>query len=228
MKMIYALILFTFFAISSVSNAEAQTGLREDLTLLNRIEPLQHPDFDTAQEILDRRIIGRKNKVLGEVENVILNDNGNIVSLEVKLDRLGQQKPVMMNYNAVDAAPATNGYILGFEKAEIEELYPSMLANIETAAGGKNDDAYSLKQLPGTEIRTSQGQRVGEISNVLFGANGDRAEAFYVTIDQGKARAKSIAVPFDLLHLARSGTRLKATVEKDEALMLAEFAKTQK
>ncbi|MGQ0526607.1 MAG: PRC-barrel domain-containing protein [Alphaproteobacteria bacterium] len=227
MKLHYLLILLALFTVFSVPAAYAQRNLHEDLTTLNRIQPLQHPDYDTSKEILDRRILERKNKVIGEVDDVVLNGNGNIVSLEVEFDRLGHHQPVTLNYNSMNAEPVTNGYILGFEQSEIEDLYPAMLANVETAAGGE-EEYYSLQRLTGTEIRTPDGRRIGKIADVLFGARGDRAEAFYVTMEQGTARGKGIAIPYDVLEIRRDGGVLKATVTPEQAKAMSDFSKNLK
>lgn len=215
-----------FFMGFGTPTARAQGDLHQDLVTLNHIQPLQRHDYDTSKEILDRRILERKNKVIGDVDDVILNGNGNIVSLEVEFNRLGRRQPVTLDYSAMNVEPATKGYILGFEQSEIENMYPAMLANIETAAGG-DEENYSLKRLPGTEIRTPDGTRIGEITDVLFGARGQRAEAFYVTLG-GPGRDKGIAIPYDLLAFSRDGSVLKASVTQEAAKTMADFAKSKK
>ncbi len=224
MKLSCLLILLAFFTGFFTLQAQAETGLQERLTTLNRIQPLQRPEFDQSRDILNRRVIGRKNKVLGEVEDVLLNDNGNITALQVELDRLGHTgQPVYLNYNASGAEPVTRGYMLGYAKEEVEKLYPTLLANVETAGGEEN--IYSLKKLPGTEIRTPDGTRIAQVSDVLFAARGDRAQALYITLSQN---GKSLAIPFNLAEITHDGGQLKATVTQEQADAITAFAKTLK
>lgn len=50
----------------------------QQITSLNRIDPLQNPQYESASDILKRRMLDRKNKVVGSIRDIVINENGNI------------------------------------------------------------------------------------------------------------------------------------------------------
>lgn len=208
--------------------AHAQTsGLFETLTDLNRNKPLQSASYDRSHEVLSRKILDRKNKVLGEVQDIVLTRNGAISALNVDFDRLSFTTPVYLNYSAQKISAASNGYMLGFEAADVEKLYPGLLANVEAAAGD-GDDVYSLKRLVGSGIWVGSERRIGTVTDILFGANGDRAETLYVSLDAGTLRGKSVSIPYNTAALTLDGAHYKAVLTKDDADTILKYAQGQK
>ncbi|MCF8496210.1 MAG: PRC-barrel domain-containing protein [Alphaproteobacteria bacterium] len=193
----FALAALVFVFAGGFAQAETYGNLGEALRGMNRIKPLQHPSYDRAQEILGRRILDDKKRVIGEVNDVILMRSGNIASLMVRFDRLRLADPVMVNYHDMGGKPVSKGYSLAFTGREIEERFPEMLANIETAAGA-DSDVVSLKTLPGTSVQSADGRNIGKIEDVLFAADGERAEALYINISYGTLRGQAVAIPFSL------------------------------
>src|SRR5690554_1196799 len=123
-------ILAIFFSLLAPSATFAQdasyTNFLQRLARANRIQPLQNPEYKNGTDILGWRILDRTNKVAGEVNDMILNNNGAIASVEVDFNRLrlGQ---AYLDYRALRLRPATNGYIMSFDSEQIETLYPTML-----------------------------------------------------------------------------------------------------
>ena len=186
------LFLAACLAVLPVYAAEkTQSGVVADL---NRIDPLQNPRYDEGNDLLKRHILDRKNKVVGEVEDVVVNKNGNIAYLNVQFDRLQRSQPVFVNYFEYNVKPVTNGYALAFDSREVDEFYPALLAGIEAAAG--DDEAFSLRKLQGLDVVTASGRRIGTVGDVLFAYNGQRAEALYIRLDVDTLRGKGVAVPF--------------------------------
>nr|MBX2833948.1 hypothetical protein [Micavibrio sp.] len=92
MKTISRLLTFSAAAILSISTANAQDPAYyqnlNDLNKINNYSPDKSPRHENADEILSDRILDRKNEVIGEVRNVILNANGSIAMVEAQLDRI--------------------------------------------------------------------------------------------------------------------------------------------
>lgn len=64
----------------------------------------------------------------------------------MSIDRMKLGRPVFVNYGSFNVKTVANGYAMAFDAKEIENLYPSMLAEIETAAG--EEDTYALSKRP--------------------------------------------------------------------------------
>lgn len=180
--------------IQPATAAESRYVRTELVTEMNRLKPLQNPKYVKAEEVLERRMLDRKNKVVGSVRDVILNDNGNISFLDVEFGKIQLSRPVFVNYGTMDIKPVSNGYVIGYDAKEIEDFYPTLLANIETAAG--EEDSYALSKMKGMEIWTASGRRIGKVDDVLFTANGQRAEALYVGMTLPTMGGKAVAIPF--------------------------------
>ncbi len=193
------------------------------VTELNRIKPLQNPKYETMADILGRRMLDRKSKVVGAIQDVVLNGNGNIAFLDVKFDRMQLSRPVFVNYAGMNVRTVTDGYKLSFNSDEIEGIYPTMLADIETAAG--DDDVHSLKKLKGMSVQTISGRDIGTIDDVLFASNGERAEAVYVTLSLGTLRGKGVAIPFREVDFANSAIMRQVKITEDMANAMIGAAK---
>lgn len=205
-----------FLAPAVVVAAEAYNPQIELLAKLNRIHPLQNPRYEPADRIIGRRILDRKSKVMGVVEDVVLNKNGNIAFLNVVFDRMQLNRPVFVNYGAYDIRPASNGYVMAFESGDIKNIYPAMLADIQTAAGG-DDETFSLIKFDGVEVWTESGRKIGAISDVLFNAEGQRAESIYITLTSGPVNGRGVAVPFAAVNLEKFTTERRVTVTDQTA-----------
>lgn len=225
-----ALILTVFlsalvFALPSgaiAAESPAYNPRQEIIMDMNRIAAAQNPKFEKTEKILGRRILDRKNKVVGIVNDVVLNENGNISFLDVEFDRMQLSRSVLINYGTLNIEPVTNGYAMTFDSKEIEKLYPSLLADIETAAG--DDEAYSLKKLAGMEVWTTGGRRIGKIDDVLFGSNGQRAEALYVGLSINTMHNKAVAMPFGDADFSKAIKLRRVVIPDDMADAMIAFA----
>jgi sporulation protein YlmC with PRC-barrel domain len=216
-----AFVITCIFALPATAASYSQKT--EQIIAVNRMAPLQNPKYDRSEEILGRRMLDRKNKVVGDIEDVVLNEYGGIAFLDVKFDRIRLPRAVFVNYTGFDIQPVTNGYAMTFEASEIEGAYPQMLADIATAAG--DEDTYSLKKLRGVSVKTSSGRIIGQVDDILFGGNGERAEAFYIGLTVGTLRGRSVAVPFGEVNLAKVASAREVTISDETADTLIDIAK---
>lgn len=193
----------------------------QQITTLNRTDVRQSPRYENAADILKRRMLDRKNKVVGSIRDIVINENGNISYIDVDFDRLKLGRPVFVNYGSFNVKAASNGYAMAFDAKEIEELYPNMLAEIETAAG--EEDTYSLSKMKGLEVWTASGRRIGTVSDVLFGSEGQRAELLYISLSTGNMRGEGVAIPFGEADYSQVSTQRRVTLADDtaEAVLMA-------
>ncbi len=194
---IIALFLLIFFLVPAPGFAADPYNTKiQTLSDLNRIAPLQRPEWDSTNDILGRKIIDNKMKVVGTAKDILLSPNGNIVSMNIDFDRLRLGAPIYVDYSTLNMRPTSNGYAMDFEAQQIADIYPSLLAEVATAAG-TDEDTVSLDRLRGLEVWAEDGRRIGALNDVLFGGDGNRAEALYVSMTYGTLRGETIAIPFN-------------------------------
>lgn len=189
-------IVLSFLAIPALA-AGIYNPQVETIAALNKYKPLQNPDWERSSKILNRKMLDNKNKVIGTVKDVTLNENGTIVSLYVDFDRMHLGTPVFIDFSTLNIEPVTAGYAMSIADAQLNEIYPSLLSQVETASGGGQQEIYPLSKLPGTEVWTEEGRKVGNVQDVLFSGNGRRAQALYVSMKYGSVRAQELAIPFN-------------------------------
>lgn len=177
-------------------NVQAQNVTRalDQISRINRIEPLQNPDYKTYKDIIGRKVTDRKNKVIGQVEDITLNTNGSISAIVTDFDRLRLSHAVSLNFRQLGIRTLSNSYSLNLKSNEVEDFYPQLLANIETAAG--DNEIYSVRDIIGASINTEKDHVFGRVKDVLFSGNGSRAAALYIEIRRGNARGDTVAIPF--------------------------------
>ncbi|MFK7840308.1 MAG: PRC-barrel domain-containing protein [Bdellovibrionales bacterium] len=211
------------FALSSMDAMAQNNREFEQLSTLNRIKPLQNPEFDRVEKVLDRKILDRKNKVVGTVQDVILNQNGTISGINTEFDRLRLGNLVSLNFRALRIRTTSDAYQMNMDADEIADMYPRLLADIETASG-RNNVTFSTRAIIGSSLRSSDGRRLGKVENVLFGADGGIASAIYAKLSYGTLRGETVAVPFRNVEFKYERGRLSGTVSRGLANAMFEIA----
>ncbi|MCB1783758.1 MAG: PRC-barrel domain-containing protein [Alphaproteobacteria bacterium] len=204
-----------------------QKGFKENLLLMNRVKPLQNPQYQDVQHTLDRRVMDYQQKTVGQVEDLLVEPNGYVSSVEVDFDRMHLRQSVYVDYQAMAIQGTLDGYVLALREDEIAKKYPELLSNIETAAGD-DSDLISIQKLRGADLENEIGRKIGTIRDILFSTNGRRAEGLYVSVSYDTVRNVGVAVPFNAVEFRNKGGRLEPTLAKDEALALVDFARSQR
>ena len=189
---------------------------------LNKSNILFNTQYESLTDIFKGNIIDNKNRVIGVIRDVYINPYGAITSVGAEFDRLRLRQSVPLPYQQMGIRPTNSGYALGFDAKEIEDMYPSLLANVEPAAGSGRE-VFSVRALKNSRVKTPDGRVVGRVSDVLFAALGGRAEALYITLETGMQRGKSAAVPFGSVRLPQSGDGV--VMEADQAKALEDFVR---
>lgn len=212
----------TLFATPALASEASYSRTMQAISTLNKMPAMQNPSFRTEGDVLATRVLDSANKVIGEVEDVILSPSGSIEALRVDFDRLRLSDDVIINYRDMGVKPVSNGFAVGFEAAQMAAMYPRLLAGIETAAGSEAGNV-SIKTLNGAALRTDNGRKIGEVQNVLFGSRGSQAKALFVTMMMGGVGAKQVAIPFNTGDIDASGHRTTITVSEAQATAMRDF-----
>lgn len=197
-------------------------GMMQALPIMNRIKPLQNPKYTKASGLIGRSVIDRANAQVGRVEDVQFTSEGAAAALRVTFDALRLGQPVYLRYDTTRITPASNGYKIGLQGAEVAGMYPELLAGIETAAGD-GADIFSVRGMMGAKIYTPDGVAVGEIAEVLLNEPRTRAEGFYMQITQGAAKGKAAAVPFGALIFEEKNGAVRARMAAEDYKTLLRF-----
>lgn len=222
----FIILLLSLIPMTNLSYGQSLNRFTDSLMEMNRIHPLQRPDYDRLEEILKRRILDNKNKVVGEITGMRLTENGNIAYLSVDFNRLRLGPAVSLNYHDMRIQPVSRGYALRINDNQIEGLYPELLASVETAAG-QDSDTLNLKSLIETSVVSEDGRTLGTIRDVLFSGGGDRAEALYLGMTYKTLRGQGIAVPFRTGKFEQRNNRRVLTVSNDQADTMIDFTKNR-
>ncbi len=223
-----AVILGLGACLASPSYAASQMDIiafQTSLSDMNRLKPLQNPRHELSKDILGGTLSDRENKVVGTVEDILVDDDGYVQTLFTDLDRLHLGDAVFLDYNDMGVKNMSDGYKLGMNSAEISAAYPELLGNIETASGQNN--LISVKNLRGTEVWGTENIRLGEISEILFDKSGTYLRGIYLNVDYKTIRAEGIAIPFDALSYEEKNGKPVAIIDQDYADAVVKHLKDQ-
>lgn len=196
----------------------------ETLNNYNHIQPLQNPLWQRSTDILKDNITDSKNKVLGEVEDVLIGSNGAIEYVQADLDRMRIGSQVPLNYSQLAMSATSRGYAIGFDENQIEELYPQLLANIDTAAGGEMG-LISVSQLVGSDVRTANNQKIGKVEEVMFSQTGTSVEALVIRVRYRSVGGESVAIPFSDAVYMPDGSRYTVLLDEEKVGSIVSYAR---
>lgn len=193
----FAITLLALALVSSPAAAQqtpAYFSALDTLNSINRSKPQQRASQQGVKELISDRMLDSRNKVVGEIKDIILDRNGAIAQLDVEFSRLrlGTDR-MMINYSQFGIRPVSNGFKVNYTDDQIVDLVPAILANTETASGGNNEN-YSASQMVGRTVKNKDGKTVGKVSDILF--DNGRADYLLIAVSAGGARGEKVAVPF--------------------------------
>jgi sporulation protein YlmC with PRC-barrel domain len=199
MKIFTAILALCVIAFAAISPAVAQDtpeyfSALDTINRINKSKPQQRAGQDSVKEVIKGRILDSRNKVVGEIKDVILDRNGAISQLDVEFDRLRLGTDRMtINYSQFGVRPVSNGFKLSYTDDQIVELVPAILGGIETASGGNNEN-YSIRKMVGRTVKNKDGKTIGKVSDILF--DNGRADYLLIAVSANSARGEKVAVPF--------------------------------
>lgn len=217
----------TAFAIDE--NGEIKSiAFQKRITDINRIDPLQNPRHEKSVDVLDRHILDSKSKIIGEVDDILINLDGHVLSLLVTFDRLRLRQSVYLNYELLDVESVTSGYRIGFDKDGVEDIYPELSSAIETSSGGDDSEdvaQYSVKALIGSVVVTNENIKIGKLQDILFNQDGTYVRSVYLDVNYKTIHDKGVAVPLSVLKFERKVGQTRAVIDKRYVDMILKYAK---
>jgi sporulation protein YlmC with PRC-barrel domain len=205
------------------SYGQATTAFQQTLTEMNRMKPFQNPIWQRSADVMKSRILDRKNKTMGDLKDIILTGDGKMSSLKVELSRMQFETDIFLNAQELKFISNDRAFVMQYDEAEIKDLYPQLLADIETA-GGATSDSISLDSLQNADVRAEDGRNLGKVEEVLFARNGGDAAAIMIRVRYKTISGQSVAVPFSSLKYQPDGTTFKVVVPNDQADDILKFA----
>ncbi len=221
MRIILLFLVVAFMMPISVFAAD-DFVLQKNVHDMNRLKPLQNPRYIRFEKVLKRKVIDSHNKVIGEVDDILVDAKGHVSSLHVVFDRLHLRQSVYLNYGALDIESVSNGYRLSFDDEQVAALYPEFLANIETASG--QSDVFSLSSVIGQKVINAKGRKIGQVSDILFDDTARTAKALYINVNYKTTRDQGVAVPFSKVSLDYTGARLAVHLPQDLSAVVLNYA----
>ena len=181
---------------------------------MNRIKPLQNPRYKLAYDILDRHITDSQNKIIGELEDVLINSKGEVISLMVEFDRLRLNQDVFLNYGALGVINADDSYKLPLRDEDVVNLYPELLSQIETASGTQGD-VVNVMSLIGRPVINEKNKRIGKVTDILFDTKtGNHIKGVHVNVSYKTIRNEGVALPYAALQLEETYDGINVRVEQ--------------
>lgn len=198
-------------------------SFQNTLSELNRLKPLQNPRHVLAQDMLNRHIIDNKNKVVGEVDDLIIDGNGDVESLLVTFDRLRLNNAVFLNFETLGIKSNSSGFSLGFDELQIANIYPDLLAERQTAVN--EDDTIRVTGILGRSVITDSSLNIGELKDILFDQSGRFIRSAYIVINYQAIHDRGIAIPFGVLEFTHENGRVSVSIAQDYADLIVQYAK---
>lgn len=224
MRFIITLLIAFTMLVPSVQ-AQDYGRMFEDVSELNIGDPLRNSRFDRLEKILKRKVQDKKHKVVGEVKNLLVDDRGAIEAIEIDFNRLRLSTSVSLDYQTSGISGVSNAYVLElYDDKQIEDLFPTFLANMQTAAG--DEDIMSVERIIGATVKSDNGRVLGKVNDILFDNSGDRARALYVDMKEGKYRGTNIAIPFDNVEYDLNNKRKEIILSQQQAQAVLDYVES--
>ena len=222
----FMLILTVFIGVIALAQpalAQSAGHMRtvEQLEKINSYRPEQSGKHTRSRDVFSKRLLDDTNRVVGEVDDVILHRSGAINMLDIDFNRLRLDTGnLFIDYDDLGIRPVSNGYKMTRTDDQIKEMVPSLLAGMSSASGPKSGN-YSAKKLIGRKVYAADGRPLATIKDVLFDSKGTHADMLFVTMNQRPVKGEKFAIPFS----KASFRGKKITVKNNFAEAMIDYAK---
>ena len=205
------------------SEALKQQYLQE-LQEINARNPARSSQYEDLANIRDDKILDSTNRVVGEVNDILLSQQGNIEYMNIDFNRLKLgTDSLFMAYGRAGMRPVSNGYKMTLSDDDIRTQLPTILAQTASAAGD-DQDIYSASKIPGAPVFAQNGAQLGVVKKVLFEGQGRYAELLYIDYNHKRTRGRDMAIRFNDARFDASGNALRINVPVALAEAMEDFA----
>lgn len=224
---IAAFLIATSFVTSySLAQDAAYLSHLEKITTINSYTPEKSSKHERGTKIIEDRIIDRKNRVIGDVLDVGFDQKGGILALEVELNKIKRSiDPIFIDYKTLEIESAGNGFRTGFNRDQIEEMLSSLRKSSNTTR--KSLGGISIQKLLDADVKKSEIQKIGKVSDVLFDSVGSRAEYLFINMNYNGLRGAGVAIPFDQARFIKKGNTLEVLVDGALARAMDEYVRNR-
>ena len=223
MKNLLIAIFALFLFIPAVTYAENTDAFR-DVLELNRVDPLQNPQFETGQDLIANNVTDSQIRVLAKTTDIIIDMQGDIQALYADFKDKDFGDHVYLSFNELNMRILSNAFNLDTQAGQLATLLPQILATTATASG-EVTETMSVSKVKGAKIVGEDGRHFGTIKNILFKDGHPTAEAVVIEI----SRRQMIALPFGVVTLVppkNPRARLTFTVAEDYRAAAKDYLKS--
>ncbi|MBI1300969.1 MAG: hypothetical protein GC137_04830 [Alphaproteobacteria bacterium] len=226
MKYFSFVLAILVFCIANISVLKAQSSIdviefQSSLADMNRIKPLQNKTYILSSDILQRDVLDITNKIIGELEDTYMDEEGVIATLYVSLDRLRLRDKVYIEYEKLGVGSVSGGYRVGLASDKIINLYSELITNSETAL--TNVMGISLRRMIGSTLMNERGQSLGELTHVIFDGDARTVLGYHFNINYRTLRNESIALPLESVRFRENTGRIEARISQASSDAIIKF-----
>lgn len=201
-----------------------------------RLIKLNEKDFYNKRGLEDTikgKIQDRTNRVIGEVQDVLVKPNGFVETVVAEIDGFGSDQ-LFLSAEELAMETTRSGYRLPFHRDAMDEMLPAILSNIATAAGTVDEPLTALSSfdgraifVPGNVSERRSKERFAQVSNVIMNQEGTQVTGLIIERINGAADAEAIIIPYPTgLDLANDGFENGLFIEARYAEAIRSFATT--
>lgn len=196
----FAMTLFCVLNNSAFAEESSQKDNQmfvSELLKLNRVNPMSNPHFVSADNVLDRKVLDSTYYALGQVNDVLVGDQGKIEKIIADVDSLGFRQALSFDYDTLNVTANTDSYALMLDRDQLQDNLPAFLQGMAPAAGADETGPISLRSLIHSDVSVEGGEKIGHVSNLLVSDKSQEVKAIVVRLTSGRNKGTDIAIPFD-------------------------------
>ena len=191
---------------------------------LNKVNPAQNPQYRLVSRVTDFRLLDQNRRTLGKVTDVTFDQNGQMIAVEADVTATGFQQTLSFDVAAYNVTPESDAFTVALTRDQVQDSLPSLLGGIETAAGEGDGEPITAKSLIGASVKTTKGDTVGRVNNVLIDERRKVAVALLLTLASGSGQS-TVAIPYQAPKIERHNVRASVEITEDQAKIATAYAK---
>ena len=191
---------------------------------LNKINPAQNPQYKLISRVTDSRLLDQNRRTLGKVTDVTFDQKGQMTSVQADVTATGFQQSLSFDVAAYNVISESDAFTVALTRDQVQDSLPSLLEQIDTAAGEGEGQPITARSLIGANVRTAKGDTVGRVNNVLIDERRKVAVALLLTLASGSGQS-TVAIPYEAPKIERHNVRASVELTEDQAKIASAYAK---
>ncbi len=191
---------------------------------LNKVNPVQNPQYKLASRVTDSRLLDQNRRTLGKVTDVTFDQQGKMTSVQADVTATGFQQSLSFDVAAYNVAAESDILTVGLTRDQVQNSLPALLGQIDTAAGEGEGQPITARSLIGASVKTPKGDTIGRVDNVLIDERRKIAVALLLTLASGSGQS-TVAIPYQAPKIERHNVRASVEVTEDQAKIASAYAR---